>query len=505
MTPRLEAQCISQIQKLGLNSPRGSPKSSIYRGATPRKIDLGVSDYTLVSSGIPNGTLPARQSSQYTRKTPKKPVGHSDRFIARASTAATKATRPAPVSRTPSMESTASLSTSSQSDSESEVYSSSVAEACGIALNQRILAFQPEAPESSHPVDLRTAYNRPLKTAAAATAHTRRKIQTCPERVLDAPGLIDDYYLNLLDWSCCNQVAIGLERNVYVWNADTGSVSSLVETAPNTHIAGIKWSGDGAYLAVGLGQGDVQIYDAESGSKLRTMTGHSARVSVLAWDTHTLSTGCRDGSIWNHDVRIQQHKTMEFNGHQAEVCGLEWRADGAQLASGGNDNIVNIWDARTTVPKFTKSNHKAAVKAVAWCPWQANLLCTGGGSFDRMIHFWNTTTGARVNSIDSGSQVTSLKWSNTYKELVSSHGFPDNHISVWAYPTLAKQVDIPAHETRVLHSALSPDGQMLATAASDECLKMWKVFEKSSKKGARAAGVAGKGNENMVRKGMTIR
>ncbi len=32
------------------------------------------------------------------------------------------------------------------------------------------------------------------------------------------------------------------------------------------------------------------------------------------------------------------------------------------LASGGNDNMVNIWDARSSQPKITKSNHQAAVK-----------------------------------------------------------------------------------------------------------------------------------------------
>jgi cell division cycle protein 20 (cofactor of APC complex) len=31
---------------------------------------------------------------------------------------------------------------------------------------------------------------------------------------------------------------------------------------------------------------------------------------------------------------------------------------------------------------------------------------------------------------------------------------------------LVRNIEIPAHETRVLHSCLSPDGQMLATAGT---------------------------------------
>jgi hypothetical protein len=48
--------------------------------------------------------------------------------------------------------------------------------------------------------------------------------------------------------------------------------------------------------------------------------------------------------------------------------------------------------------------HTAAVKALAWCPFQSNLLASGGGTADRCIKFWNAHTGALVNSIDTHSQ-----------------------------------------------------------------------------------------------------
>jgi cell division cycle protein 20 (cofactor of APC complex) len=184
---------------------------------------------------------------------------------------------------------------------------------------------------------------------------------------------------------------------------------------------------------------------------------------------------------------------------------MEWRADGAQLATGANDNLVNIWDARSlAAPKFTKTNHRAAVKALSWCPWQSNLLATGGGSNDRQIYFWNTTTGARINHIPTDSQVTSLRWSTHYKEIVSSGGFPDNSLSIWSYPSGVKNMEVPAHESRVLHSCLSPDGQMLATAAADESLKFWKIFEKKpGQPSVAAAGTAS--TKASVVKQVTIR
>ena len=84
---------------------------------------------------------------------------------------------------------------------------------------------------------------------------------------------------------------------------------------------------------------------------------------------------------------------------------------------------------------------------------------------------------------------------------------PDNQLNIWSYPSLVRNVEIPAHETRILHSALSPDGQTLATCASDENLKFWKLFEKrpgSSGSAREASGITGKGDSRMAQQ-MTIR
>lgn len=64
-----------------------------------------------------------------------------------------------------------------------------------------------------------------------------------------------------------------------------------------------------------------------------------------------------------------------------------------QLASGGNDNLLMVWDAASDRPAHRITAHQAAVKALAWCPFQANLLATGGGTADRTIKFHNTHTG----------------------------------------------------------------------------------------------------------------
>src|SRR5574343_322024 len=56
---------------------------------------------------------------------------------------------------------------------------------------------------------------------------TQRKIPKQPFKVLDAPALQDDFYLNLLDWSCTNNLSVGLGSCVYIWNASNSKVTKL--------------------------------------------------------------------------------------------------------------------------------------------------------------------------------------------------------------------------------------------------------------------------------------
>lgn len=167
-------------------------------------------------------------------------------------------------------------------------------------------------------------------------------------------------------------------------------------------------------------------------------------------------------------------------GHHREVCGLKWSELGYQLASRGDDNLVHIWDRRKSMKAPTLwlhrlEEHTAAVKALTWSPFQANFLATGRGNGDGCIKFWNMHSGAFLNSVDTGSQVCSLLWNKNERELLSSHGYTDNQISLWKYPSMVKIAELKEHTSRVLFMAQSPDGCTVASAG-DESRQFWNVF-----------------------------
>lgn len=188
--------------------------------------------------------------------------------------------------------------------------------------------------------------------------------------------------------------------------------------------------------------------------------GHRARVCALDWNNHILTTGGMDSNIVNNDVRVSSHIVGTYTGHNQEVCGLKWSGSGKQLASGGNDNLVYIWSITMAASSSSGhqwvhrlEDHTAAVKALAWCPFQSNLLASGGGSGDHSIKFWNSNTGACLNSVNAGSQVCSLLWNRHEREILSSHGMNDNQLTLWKYPSMVKIAELYGHTSRVLSMA----------------------------------------------------
>ena len=263
------------------------------------------------------------------------------------------------------------------------------------------------------------------------------------------------------------------------------------------HVGSVAWVQEGGnHLAVGTSTNVVQLWDAEAGKQVRTMGGHAGRVGALSWNGHILSSGSRDTTIINHDVRIRDHSVATLRHHTQEVCGLSWSPDGSMLASGGNDNTLCLWDCNASstgnlTPKHILTEHQAAVKALAWSPHERHVLASGGGTADRHIRFWNTSTGVQLNSIDTGSQVCALQWSPLEKEILSSHGYAENQLCLWKYSTLTRMKELKGHSSRVLHMVTSPDGSLVCTGAADETLRFWNIFASDSK--GRSKGDAGVG------------
>ncbi|NXW81257.1 FZR1 protein, partial [Hirundo rustica] len=315
------------------------------------------------------------------------------------------------------------------------------------------------------PYSLSPVSNKSQKLLRSPRKPTR-KISKIPFKVLDAPELQDDFYLNLVDWSSLNVLSVGLGTCVYLWSACTSQVTRLCDlSVEGDSVTSVGWSERGNLVAVGTHKGFVQIWDAAAGKKLSMLEGHTARVGK-EWGSRV------PGLIFILCYVLSKFKIL--SSHNSAV--LIWVHNFDHISSLCQ---LLVWNHSSLSPVQQYTEHLAAVKAIAWSPHQHGLLASGGGTADRCIRFWNTLTGQPLQCIDTGSQVCNLAWSKHANELVSTHGYSQNQILVWKYPSLTQVAKLTGHSYRVLYLAMSPDGEAIVTGAGDETLRFWNVFSKT--------------------------
>ncbi|KAI1728294.1 cell division cycle protein 20 like protein [Ditylenchus destructor] len=326
---------------------------------------------------------------------------------------------------------------------------------------------------------------------SSSVKRSRRYIAKSPERILDAPGIRDDFYAHLTDWSASNVVAVALGQIIYLWNADKGEAEMLTEfSQTEAHPTLVKWSLEGKFLSIGFSDGSVKIFDAVRKVCLRTISVQMHRTACAGWMRQGILTyGTRSGRIYHHDVRVQQSLIGTFDSHSHEVCGLKWSDDERYLTSGGADAAVNVWErnqinAEEPNSIWTFSDHTAAVKAIEYVPFLgiagSNMVATGGGTNDHTVRIWNLSTGAAYSSFDTFSQVTGILFNKTYKEMVTGHGNPNSGVRVWRYNSskgFEHVADLKSHGGRVLGLCQNPNGEYVMSSGEDETMRLWHCWK----------------------------
>ncbi|KAL4953134.1 WD40-repeat-containing domain protein [Aspergillus filifer] len=240
-------------------------------------------------------------------------------------------------------------------------------------------------------------------------------------------------------------------RDRFGWH---GRVTLLAKISAHTQqICGIAWSPDGAYLATGGNDNACLLFELSDIIPAREL-GVSSRTCLPHQNCHPESMSCPNSFSCfaaNASRRLFNQRNLLSNLFPTWTT-ARTRSLSSSLPSvlTNTGSVVSGGDRTVFVPSNRQKHrlvHAAAVKAIAFAPWQPSLLATGGGSNDRAIHFFHTPSGACLATINVFAQVTSLIWSKTRRELVATFGFaqPEHpfRIAIFAWPSCEQIAAIP--------------------------------------------------------------
>jgi WD40 repeat protein len=182
----------------------------------------------------------------------------------------------------------------------------------------------------------------------------------------------------------------GGNPSINIWNPVNGQTLFSFRANNIGFPLSIAWSPDGKKLVTGNSSGDVIIWDADSGSQLLVLSGHTDDVNSVAWspDGSRIVSGSADSTLRIWDVTIGTSLYVLL-GHTDIIWKVDWSPAEDSIASAGNDGTLRVWDALTgnQVDLFTSTE---PIYAVDWSP-DGNKLAYGGNN-DSTAHIVTPST-----------------------------------------------------------------------------------------------------------------
>lgn len=219
------------------------------------------------------------------------------------------------------------------------------------------------------------------------------------------------------------------------------------------------------------------IYDVFSRKPIRKLSGHEEPVVFAAFGPQgkRVVTASKDNTvrIWNAesgDLLYPPFDVWKKGGPQStkyEIDTVQFRPDGRQLVTGSRKYGIQLWDL--TNGQLIKTDHSPGSHAFFW---PDNMHVASFSPFSSELRILSTKDAKRLPPLEL-PRIRDAAISPDSKSIVVTHtGTPRISLSS---PDKKTWTTLHGHRAVINHVAFSPDSQRIATASSDDTVKLWHV------------------------------
>eukprot|EP01126_Amoeba_proteus_P012088 TRINITY_DN14966_c0_g1_i5.p1 TRINITY_DN14966_c0_g1~~TRINITY_DN14966_c0_g1_i5.p1 ORF type:complete len:736 (-),score=121.46 TRINITY_DN14966_c0_g1_i5:22-1926(-) len=236
------------------------------------------------------------------------------------------------------------------------------------------------------------------------------------------------------------------DKTLKIW--DTLEMKELMHLHGHTsNVFHVCWSPDSKFVCSAGRDKVLKIWDILSKSCIKTLSGHKEPVRSCAWSPdgqHILSTSeDKTAIIW--DVHNLFKPLGTLYGHRASIVTCAFSSDGLRVATGSEDCSIKLWDTKkgsinygSTYNKVgTFLAHKKVINTLCFNPGGRFQLVSGGD--DNVLILWNALT-AKIEAVFEGhtEQIRGVCFTTDGRYIIS--GSTDSTVRMWN--TKTRQVDV---------------------------------------------------------------
>jgi WD40 repeat protein len=283
---------------------------------------------------------------------------------------------------------------------------------------------------------------------------------------LDAPGPTSTVFAH--NFSPDGTQLAGLNNSILVvWDLITGRV---VFNAPREDAIMVFFSSDKTRVFTVNSIGLTTVYNAENGQLLTDFEGHQffSQVAAYADDIDQLALGGLEGQVRVWDVFERRSLTIETSG--SDLTALAFSPDGSLLATGDALGNAQVWDWAAQERRANlQPEGPGMVVGLTFSPDGAQLAVAQ----DNAVGLYSVAESVQVHTLGIGMGGASdvLLYSPAGQYLVTGGVTPD--VSIWDTTSGGRAVTLPGFGADRVSAAFSPDGRLLVTSVLSGSVALW--------------------------------
>jgi WD40 repeat protein/serine/threonine protein kinase len=268
-------------------------------------------------------------------------------------------------------------------------------------------------------------------------------------------------------------LALGLDRGpLCIFNFDASFNFTYPPTKQESSTSCLSYSRDGRNLVAGFENGRVAVFDTTFWRPRPSVQAHDYVKSLqfMPDSHHFVSAGNNDGTVKLWDIRDMGYWSP-LEGHAPkEAWAVAFSPDGKTLATGGDDELMKLWDAESGRLVRQLVGHPSLVSCVAFSPDGRTLAA---GDFDGGVRLWEPQSGkTRLECLGHEKRlIRALAFAPNGKRLASA--CRDKTIRLWDPETATETLLFKGHREDVRGVAFAPDSQTIASCDSTGIIKVW--------------------------------